>query len=90
MLSAEQGELALRFATKDPHPVKWEGVAWRACSRECRRSKGRWSAIACELRDLLDGGDHAIVTGEVAGIEAADGAEPLVFSRGEYKPLAGE
>jgi flavin reductase (DIM6/NTAB) family NADH-FMN oxidoreductase RutF len=86
VLSAEQRELAFRFATKDPHPVKWDGVAWRELAG-VPAIEGATVSIACELRDLLDGGDHAIVTGEVAAIEAAEGAEPLVFARGEYRPL---
>jgi flavin reductase (DIM6/NTAB) family NADH-FMN oxidoreductase RutF len=86
VLSAGQDELAHRFATKDPHPVKWDGVAWRELAG-VPAIEGATVSIACSLRDLLEGGDHAIVTGEVAGIEIADEAEPLVFSRGEYRPL---
>ena len=86
VLAAGQGEIARRFATKDPHPVKWDGVAWRELAG-VPAIEGATVSLACELRDLLDGGDHAIVTGEVAGIEVADDLEPLVFSRGEYRPL---
>ncbi len=69
--------------------MKWNGVAWRELAG-VPAIEGATVSIACELRDLLDGGDHAIVTGEVAAIEAVDGAEPLVFSRGEYRSLEGE
>jgi flavin reductase (DIM6/NTAB) family NADH-FMN oxidoreductase RutF len=86
VLSSGQGELALRFATKDPHPVKWDGVGWRELGG-VPAIEGATVSLACELRDLLDGGDHAIVTGEVVDISATEGAEPLVFSRGEYRPL---
>jgi flavin reductase (DIM6/NTAB) family NADH-FMN oxidoreductase RutF len=85
VLAADQTDLALRFATKDPHPVKWDGVAWRELAG-APAIEGATVSLACELRDLLDGGDHAIVTGEVTGIETT-GAPPLVFSRGEYRPL---
>jgi 3-hydroxy-9,10-secoandrosta-1,3,5(10)-triene-9,17-dione monooxygenase reductase component len=86
VLASDQAELALRFATKDPHPVKWEGVDWRELAG-VPAIEGATVSIACDLRDLLDGGDHAIVTGEVTGIEIGEGAEPLVFSQGEYRPL---
>jgi flavin reductase (DIM6/NTAB) family NADH-FMN oxidoreductase RutF len=85
ILAAGQEDLALRFATKDPHPVKWDGVPWHDLDG-VPAIEGATVALACELRDLLDGGDHAIVTGEVGAIEAT-GAEPLIFSRGEYRPL---
>lgn len=85
VLAAGQADLALRFATKDPHPIKWDGVAWRALEG-VPALDGATVSLACELRDLLDGGDHAIVTGDVVGI-ATTGTPPLVFSRGEYRPL---
>jgi len=87
VLAAGQAELALRFATKDPHPVKWDSVAWSELAG-VPAIDGAAVSIACELRDLLDGGDHAIVTGEVVEIRIGDeGVEPLIFSRGEYRPL---
>ena len=44
------------------------------------------SWIRCELRDLIDGGDHLIVTGSVLAAEA-DQRQPLVFCGGEYRGL---
>lgn len=41
--------------------------------------------VACELRELLPGGDHEIGIGEVLGTGTGDPAgEPLVFFRGAY------
>jgi flavin reductase (DIM6/NTAB) family NADH-FMN oxidoreductase RutF len=85
VLHAGQEELARRFATKAPVADKWEGVAWRErdgipAIDDCLV----W--VACELRDVIAGGDHVIVTGEVGDLEAGEG-EPLVFHRGEYRPL---
>src|SRR5436190_17620915 len=28
VLRSDQADLARRFSTKDPHPEKWDGVAW--------------------------------------------------------------
>ena len=41
--------------------------------------------VVCELRDLLDGGDHTIVTGTVVELGTGDG-DPLLFVDGEYRP----
>ena len=38
------------------------------------------------LAEHAAGGDHVIVTGEVSDLEA-NGGDPLVFHRGEYRPL---
>jgi flavin reductase (DIM6/NTAB) family NADH-FMN oxidoreductase RutF len=85
VLSSEQAELALRFATKDPHPRKWDGVAWQ--EREgVPMVEGALVRLACELRDLHEGGDHVIATGRVVDLETDEG-EPLVFHGGAYRGL---
>jgi flavin reductase (DIM6/NTAB) family NADH-FMN oxidoreductase RutF len=85
-LAADQAELAQRFSTKDPHPEKWDGVAWKERAG-APMIEGALTWLACELRDLHDGGDHVIATGHVLDLEVAD-AQPLIFHRGEYRPLA--
>jgi flavin reductase (DIM6/NTAB) family NADH-FMN oxidoreductase RutF len=88
VLSASQAELALRFSTKDPHPVKWDGVAWRELGG-VPALDGSVLAMACSLREELGGGDHAILVGAVTELEGSD-LEPLVFHRGEYRGLHNE
>ena len=84
-LAADQEELAASFSSKDPHPEKWRGVDWSE-SRGMPRIAGSLLWVACELRDLIDGGDHLILTGNV--LEAAGAAgDPLVVHRGAYRPL---
>jgi flavin reductase (DIM6/NTAB) family NADH-FMN oxidoreductase RutF len=85
VLHAGQERIARSFATKAPVADKWKGVAWR--------ERGGIPAIddalvwvACELHDVIAGGDHVIVTGGVTDLETAEGS-PLVFHSGEYRPL---
>jgi 3-hydroxy-9,10-secoandrosta-1,3,5(10)-triene-9,17-dione monooxygenase reductase component len=85
VLHAGQEEIARAFATKAPVADKWDGVAWS--------ERGGIPAIddalafvACDLRDVIAGGDHVIVTGEVTALETSEG-DPLVFHGGEYRPL---
>jgi 3-hydroxy-9,10-secoandrosta-1,3,5(10)-triene-9,17-dione monooxygenase reductase component len=85
VLHAGQEEIARSFATKAPVAEKWTGVAWS--------ERGGIPAIddalvwiACELRDVIAGGDHVIVTGEVRDLATGEG-DPLVFSGGGYRPL---
>jgi flavin reductase ActVB len=42
--------------------------------------------VACEVDELLPGGDHLIALGRAADLWASDG-EPLVFYRGDYWSL---
>ena len=85
VLHSGQEQVARAFATKAPVAEKWSGVAWSERGG-IPAINGALAWVACELRDVLAAGDHVIVTGEVRELEAADG-DPLLFHRGEYRPL---
>jgi 3-hydroxy-9,10-secoandrosta-1,3,5(10)-triene-9,17-dione monooxygenase reductase component len=86
VLHAGQEPIARAFATKAPVPEKWAGVGWSARDGIPAIDDALlW--IACDLRDVIAGGDHVIVTGEVTALEAGRG-DPLVFHEGAYRPLA--
>jgi flavin reductase (DIM6/NTAB) family NADH-FMN oxidoreductase RutF len=87
-LAAGQAELARRFSAKDPAPDKWTGVEWSE-RQGLPRLEGALVWVACELRDLIDGGDHLILTGSVLEAEAGEG-KPLLFHRGDYRGLLAE
>jgi flavin reductase (DIM6/NTAB) family NADH-FMN oxidoreductase RutF len=87
-LAAGQAELARRFSAKDPRPEKWNGVEWSE-RQELPRLDGALVWLACELRDLIDGGDHLILTGKVLETESGEG-QPLLFHRGDYRDLLAE
>jgi flavin reductase (DIM6/NTAB) family NADH-FMN oxidoreductase RutF len=87
-LAAGQEELARRFSAKDPEPAKWEGIEWSE-RLDLPRLAGGLMWVACELRDLIDGGDHLILTGNVLETEAGEG-QPLLFHRGDYRDLLAE
>ncbi len=83
VLAADQAEIARGFASKSPVAEKWDGVDW---SEEAGlpRLEGVALWVACELRDLHDGGDHVIATGLVLEAEATQ-SEPLLFHAGSYR-----
>jgi len=86
VLHAGQEEIARAFATKAPVADKWSGVPWHdRAGIPAIDDPLVW--LACELRDVVAAGDHVIVTGEVKALEATEG-DPLVFHRGDYRPLA--
>jgi flavin reductase (DIM6/NTAB) family NADH-FMN oxidoreductase RutF len=87
-LAAGQAELARRFSAKDPKSEKWEGVEWSE-RLELPRLADALLWVACELRDLIDGGDHLILTGNVLEAESSAG-RPLLFHRGAYRGLLAE
>ena len=87
VLHAGQEEIARAFATKAPTADKWTGVP---CSERdgVPAIDGALAFVACDLRDVIAGGDHVIVTGEVTTVETSDVGAPLVFHGGEYRPLS--
>jgi 3-hydroxy-9,10-secoandrosta-1,3,5(10)-triene-9,17-dione monooxygenase reductase component len=85
VLHAGQEQTARTFATKAPVAEKWDGVAWSE-RNGIPAIDDALAWIACDLRDVIAGGDHVIVTGEVRDLATGEG-NPLVFSGGEYRPL---
>jgi 3-hydroxy-9,10-secoandrosta-1,3,5(10)-triene-9,17-dione monooxygenase reductase component len=85
VLGGEAAHLVRSFASKVPVHEKWAGVAWsEADGIPLLDDAVVW--IACELRDVISGGDHVIVTGEVFDAGVREGA-PLIFYGGEYRAL---
>jgi flavin reductase (DIM6/NTAB) family NADH-FMN oxidoreductase RutF len=82
-----QEELAARFASKRPEAEKFAEVPWSERSG-VPLLEGCLAGLACELRELVDGGDHLIGIGEVVDLWSSDGGEPLVFFRGDYWSLS--
>jgi flavin reductase (DIM6/NTAB) family NADH-FMN oxidoreductase RutF len=87
-LAAGEEELARRFAGKNTEAEKWDGVEWSE-SEQLPRLPGALMWVACELRDLIDGGDHLILTGNVLAVDSQEG-NPLLFHRGAYRDLLAE
>lgn len=85
-LAHEQEELAARFASKMPEAEKFDGLEWEERGGVPALG-GCLAGMACQVRDLLPGGDHVIGVGEVTSLWREDG-EPLVFYRGGYWSLA--
>ena len=85
VLAAGQEPIARQFSTKADEPDKWEGVEWT--EREgIPALDGSVLWVACELQDVLMGGDHVILTGAVTDLEGR-GGEPLIHHRGAYRGL---
>ena len=82
VLSADQEDLAGVFASKLPEAEKLEGVP-----HDSRGGvpiiPGSLAWAACELRELIAGGDHTIGIGEVVELGLGDG-RPLLWYGGRY------
>ena len=87
VLRAEDVELAAVFASKRVAREKFEAVTHtEAHGVPVLDDALAW--IACELRELVPGGDHEIGIGEVVGMGETAGGDPLIWFRGGYTTIA--
>lgn len=87
VLGGEQERLAGVFASKLPESEKLEGVEHRM-EQGVPIIEGSIAWAACELRELIPGGDHTIGIGKVVSL-GLGGGEPLLWYRGAYRVLRG-
>ncbi|MBY3989923.1 flavin reductase family protein [Rhodococcus fascians] len=89
ILASEQAELASRFATKGQD--KFDGVAWTENEGLPRLDDGHgW--LACEVVELITGGDHVVVIGTVSVAETTQ-LSPLTYYQrgfGTHQVLGGQ
>jgi flavin reductase (DIM6/NTAB) family NADH-FMN oxidoreductase RutF len=83
VLASGQEDLAGVFASKLPEAEKLEGVDHRI-QYGVPLIEGTIAWAACELRELIAGGDHTIGIGEVVALGLGQG-EPLLWYAGGYR-----
>jgi flavin reductase (DIM6/NTAB) family NADH-FMN oxidoreductase RutF len=87
VLRADDRELAAVFASKRIAREKFESVTHtEAHGVPVLDTALAW--IACEVRELLPGGDHVIGIGEVIALGREHEGDPLVYFRGRYTTTA--
>ena len=86
VLAGDQAELARRFSTKDPHPEKWDGVAWEERAGTPRIDGALiWLGLRAARRPRRRRPRRS-PPGGCSSSSESDG-EPLIFHHGEYRPL---
>lgn len=76
ILGAEQGDIAMQFATKERN--KFGDIGWTTSSA-VPRLDGSAVWLACTLAGDVTGGDHQVLFGEVAEVSVRSGAAPLTY-----------
>ncbi|MGY1840186.1 MULTISPECIES: flavin reductase family protein [unclassified Modestobacter] len=76
VLGADHSSLALTFARKGG-TGKFAGVAWEA-DHDLPRLPGVPGWLACEVAQLVEGGDHVVALGTVVAAETT-GGQPLTY-----------
>jgi flavin reductase (DIM6/NTAB) family NADH-FMN oxidoreductase RutF len=80
VLSASQGEVAMRFATR-PSEGRFDDVEWRPAPSGHPVIEGAAAWLDCVIDEVITAGDHSILLGRTVACGA--GEDPaLVFHRG--------
>lgn len=85
ILADDQEEVSRRFAGKGGR--KFDGLNFELVDG-VPVIKGVLAWIVCEVREEMQGGDHAIVIGAPLGGDVREGARPLVYFRSRYGYVA--
>jgi flavin reductase (DIM6/NTAB) family NADH-FMN oxidoreductase RutF len=84
LLSGDQQEVGLTCAKKGADKLK--AVTWED-EHGLPRIKGAAAWLACDVQEVLPGGDHVIVVGLVTACETGEN-EPLIYHRRRFLQLA--
>jgi len=76
VLGSDQARLALAFAKKGG-TGKFSGVRWET-DHDLPRLPGAPGWLACDVAQLVDGGDHVVALGTVIAAETSEG-RPLTY-----------
>ncbi|HEY2318267.1 MAG TPA: flavin reductase [Solirubrobacteraceae bacterium] len=87
VLHSSQARLSDLFARRAGADI-WDAVAYRSADG-IPLLEGAIATLQCDLHDVADGGDHAVVVGHVVELDHAPApdAEPLLFYAGAYRRI---
>lgn len=86
ILSQEQAELALRFAS--PRPDKFAGVAHSPCPRGAPIIDGSLAHLECSPWSRVEAGDHVLYIWRVEHARLNTLTAPLTFHAGGFRQLS--
>ncbi|MDO9355929.1 MAG: flavin reductase family protein [Solirubrobacteraceae bacterium] len=89
VLRHSQEPMAVAFASKHDHAVKFQGIAL-ADVGGVPAIAGAATAVSGTIDELVHAGDHDIVICRATAIQFDEDAEPLLFHRGRFGALAAE
>lgn len=82
VLSVQQRDLALRFATREVD--RWVGVEYSEAASGAPILPGAVAVFECANRSRYEAGDHVIYVGEVQRCEYSSTIRPLLYHGGRF------
>jgi flavin reductase (DIM6/NTAB) family NADH-FMN oxidoreductase RutF len=86
ILDEGQANLSQHFASSIPD--KFAAVSFRPGTLGAPLLDGTLGYLECRLKEVIDGGDHVILLGQVESADVTEDRQPLVYYQGRYRSLA--
>lgn len=86
ILAEDQRDLCQRFAAKVDD--KFEGISWSVSPLGSPLIDGALAWLDCTIVAVHTAGDHDVVIGRVASLDASEMGRPLLFFRSEFGSVA--
>jgi flavin reductase ActVB len=87
VLADHHHDVARRFATKQED--KFEGTAFTSAAHSLPAVEGALCVLSCDIEDLVDAGDHAILLGRVYHARVRQGT-PMIYYNSTFHQLSRE
>lgn len=85
VLSAEQDAMAMHFADEEAE-MRFQGMEVESAPQGSPLIPLSLAWLECSISEVLPGGDHSVIVGEVQACGAGPG-DPLLFFRGRLKGM---
>lgn len=92
ILGADDWLIADRFAGRGGLEgiERYAGAGWVMMYTKTPILAGNMPAFDCEVEEVIERHDHAIIIGRVRAVRTSDGKAPLVYWQGDYHHLADD
>lgn len=88
VLSDKQADLSRLFATKGTD--RFAETQFETWHHDVPIIRDALANFECQRYSVADGGDHAILVGQVEHVRFAEEGDPLLYFRGEYRNLQSD
>ncbi|NBH07416.1 flavin reductase family protein [Amycolatopsis sp. SID8362] len=85
LLAHDQEWICRRLAARGADKLR--GIGWRPAPSGAPVIEGALAWLDCTFADVHEAGDHYVVLGAVAALEADGDGAPLVFLKGALEPV---
>ena len=85
ILDEDQQELSHRFAQRGQD--RFDGIPWEPGATGVPLIPGALAQLECEIRTVVESGDHAVLIAQVVAARESAGGRPLLYFDSAYRSI---